>query len=43
VKELKKKGVRFKGKIEDHGYGFVTHFKAPGKGYVQLYRPECVK
>lgn len=31
VKELKAKGVEFKGEIEDHGYGLVTYFKVPGK------------
>lgn len=30
VKELKNRGVEFKGEIEDHGYGFVTYFKVPG-------------
>jgi hypothetical protein len=40
VKELKKKGVKFKGKIEDHGYGLVTFFKAPGNFYIQLYQPK---
>src|ERR1043166_3374820 len=27
VDELTKKGVKFKGKIEDHGYGLVTYFQ----------------
>ncbi len=40
VQELRDKGVKFKGKIEDHGYGFVTHFKVPGNFYVQLYQPK---
>jgi hypothetical protein len=39
VAELKAKGVEFKGEIEDHGYGLVTHFKLPGDFYVQLYQP----
>jgi hypothetical protein len=43
VKKLKTKGVRFKGKIEDHGYGLVTYFKAPGNFYVQLYQPKYKK
>jgi predicted enzyme related to lactoylglutathione lyase len=43
VKELKAKGVKFKGKIEDHGYGFVTHFHAPGKFTIQLYQPKYKK
>lgn len=43
VAELKKKGVKFKGKIEDHGYGLVTYFKVPGNFYVQLYEPKYLK
>lgn len=43
VDELKSKGVVFKGEIEDHGYGFVTHFKVPGDFYVQLYQPKYKK
>jgi catechol 2,3-dioxygenase-like lactoylglutathione lyase family enzyme len=43
VKELKSGGVVFKGKIEDHGYGFVTYFKVPGDFYVQLYEPKYKK
>ena len=39
VKKLKAKGVKFKGKIEDHGYGLVTYFKVPGNFYIQLYQP----
>ena len=40
VDELKAKGVTFKGEIEDHGYGLVTHFLVPGDFYVQLYQPK---
>jgi hypothetical protein len=40
VKELEAKGVKFKGEIEDHGYGLVTHFYAPGDFYIQLYQPK---
>lgn len=40
VKELKAKGVEFKGKIEDHGYGLVTYFHAPGDFWIQLYQPK---
>ena len=40
VKELKAKGVKFKGGIEDHGYGLVTYFQAPGDFYIQLYQPK---
>jgi catechol 2,3-dioxygenase-like lactoylglutathione lyase family enzyme len=43
VEELKAKGVEFKGEIEDHGYGLVTHFKAPGDFYIQLYQPRYKK
>lgn len=43
VDELKSKGVVFKGEIEDHGYGFVTHFKAPGDFYIQLYQSKYKK
>jgi hypothetical protein len=40
VEELKVKGVNFKGEIEGHGYGFVTHFYVPGEFTVQLYQPK---
>ena len=43
VKELKDRGVIFKGEIEDHGYGLVTHFEMPGNFYVQLYQPKYKK
>ncbi len=43
VKELRDKGVKFKGQIEDHGYGFVTYFQVPGNFYVQLYQPKYDK
>jgi len=43
VEELKQKGVEFKGPVEDHGYGLVTHFKAPGNFYLQLYQPKYKK
>ena len=39
VAELKKKGVEFTQEIEDHGYGLVTFFKAPGDFVIQLYQP----
>src|SRR5215831_8281440 len=35
VKELKAKGVVFDGEVQDHGYGFVTHFHVPGNFSVQ--------
>ena len=43
VKELKERGVEFKGKIKDHGYGLVTHFEMPGDFSVQLYQPKYKK
>ena len=43
VKELKSKGVEFKGEIEDHGYGLVTFFKVPGDFFLQLYQPKYEK
>jgi catechol 2,3-dioxygenase-like lactoylglutathione lyase family enzyme len=39
VAELKKRGVEFTAGIEDHGYGLVTQFMAPGDFTVQLYQP----
>src|SRR5687768_17397475 len=43
VKELKAKGVKFRGEVEDHGYGLVTHFHAPGDFWIQLYQPRYGK
>ena len=43
VQDLKSKGVEFQGEIEDHGYGFVTHFLAPGNFWIQLYQPKYNK
>ena len=43
VDNLKARGVVFKGEIEDHGYGFVTHFNVPGDFYIQLYQPKYKK
>ena len=43
VKELKAKGVKFEEEIEDHGYGFVTHFQVPGNFSIQLYQPKYGK
>ena len=39
MRELKEKGVEFTAPVEDHGYGLVTYFKAPGEFVVQLYQP----
>jgi hypothetical protein len=43
MNELKRRGVEFTRGVEDHGYGLVTHFKAPGDFVVQLYQPKYVK
>jgi hypothetical protein len=29
--------------IQDFGYGYVTHLKAPGDLPIQLYQPKYVK
>ena len=39
VVELKGKGVEFVDEVANHGYGLVTHFKAPGAFNIQLYQP----
>ncbi len=39
VRELRAKGVEFTQEVEDHGYGLVTFFKAPGDFSIQLYQP----
>ena len=41
--ELKEKGVEFKGKPEDLGFGLVTFLKAPGDIWLQLYQPHYEK
>lgn len=38
VADLRAKGVEFTQEVEDHGYGLVTFFKAPGGFKVQLYQ-----
>ncbi len=43
VNELKVKGVEFKEDIQDHSYGLVTHFLAPGNFWIQLYQPKYDK
>ncbi len=43
VDKLKAKGVKFKGQIEDHGYGLVTYIHVPGDFYIQLYQPKYKK
>lgn len=43
VADLKSRGVRFTQDVEDHGYGLVTHFTAPGGITIQLYEPRYQK
>lgn len=43
VADLKARGVRFTQDVEDHGYGLVTHFLAPGGITIQLYQPQYEK
>ena len=43
VAEMKRNGVEFTAGIQDHGYGLVTYFRAPGNLVVQLYEPRYVK
>ena len=43
VRTLRSRGVEFTEKVQDHGYGFVTHFKAPGDFVIQLYQPKYTK
>jgi len=43
VTELEARGVQFTQEVQDHGYGLVTHFKAPGDFVVQLYQPKYEK
>jgi len=43
VADLESRGVRFTGPVQDHGYGLVTYFEAPGGLRVQLYEPRYTK
>jgi catechol 2,3-dioxygenase-like lactoylglutathione lyase family enzyme len=43
ITELESRGVEFTQEVQDHGYGLVTHFKAPGDFVVQLYQPKYEK
>lgn len=43
VARMKERGATFLDDVEDHGYGFVTHFDLPGVGKVQLYQPKYGK
>jgi len=43
VADLKSRGVKFTQDVEDHGYGLVTYFTAPGGITIQLYEPRYEK
>jgi len=43
VADLKSRGVQFTRDIEDHGYGFVTHFTVPGGITIRLWEPRYRK
>jgi len=43
VRDLEARGVEFTKGVEDHGYGLVTFFRAPGGFEVQLYQPKYAK
>ena len=43
VRDLKERGVEFTHPIEDHGYGLVTFFNAPGDFSIQLFQPKYMK
>jgi len=43
VAGMKARGVEFTKEVEDHGYGLVTYFTAPGGITVQLYEPRYAK
>ena len=43
VRDLKARGVEFTQDVEDHGYGMVTFFQAPGDFTIQLYQPRYTK
>jgi hypothetical protein len=43
VADLQSRGVEFVHPVEDHGYGLVTHLRAPGGLVLQLYQPHYRK
>ena len=43
VTDLKRKGVAFKGDIEDRGWGLGTEILAPGGVTITLYQPRYTK
>jgi predicted enzyme related to lactoylglutathione lyase len=40
MKELKEKGVKFKGKVQDQPWGSLIVMKVPGGGEMGLYEPK---
>lgn len=38
--ELKKKGVKFKGKVQERSWGSLIVMKVPGAGEIGLYQPK---
>lgn len=43
IAELKARGVAFSQEVQDHGYGLVAFFRAPGNFDIQLYQPRYSK
>ncbi|HUK12894.1 MAG TPA: VOC family protein [Thermoanaerobaculaceae bacterium] len=43
VAELTARGVKFKGGVDDRGWGLVTRFTMPGGFDVDLYQPRYAK
>jgi catechol 2,3-dioxygenase-like lactoylglutathione lyase family enzyme len=43
VREMEAKGVAFTKAVEDHGYGLVACFTAPGGLEIELYQPHYTK
>lgn len=43
VAALEERGVTFVRDVQDHGYGWVTAFEAPGDFQIQLYQPKYTK
>lgn len=40
VTELKQRGVEFTTDISEQNWGWLTHFKMPGGGEIELYQPK---
>jgi hypothetical protein len=43
VAELRERGVKFKGEVEDRGWGLVTNIDVPGGLTLMLYEPRYRK